>query len=290
MSQGNAREFPDDQRIRQCRSPVWIGYTAALRILSKLEQLFAYPKRHRMPNLLIVGETNNGKTALINRFQHLHPIRDDPDAPAIEVPVLLMEAPPVPDERRFCADILDRLGLLHRTNERADRMLFQIVASLPRLHVQMLIVDEIHNVLAGGLQKQRAFLNVVKYLGNTLQIPIVAVGTRDAFNAIQTDAQLANRFEPEPLPRWEYNRDYLRLLASFESLLPLRAESHLPHSATANRILGMSGGVLGEISAVIFAAAIEAIRSGGERITPEVLDHMNWVRPSERRRVASRLI
>jgi hypothetical protein len=49
----------------------------------------------------------------------------------------------------------------------------------------------------------------------------VAVGTRDAFNAIQTDPQLTNRFEPELLRRWTMTDDYLRLLASFEIAFPL---------------------------------------------------------------------
>ncbi len=47
--------------------------------------------------------------------------------------------------------------------------------------------DEIQHVLAGPALKQRHFLNVIKYLGKELQIPIVAVGTRDAFNAVQTN-------------------------------------------------------------------------------------------------------
>lgn len=34
-------------------------------------------------------------------------------------------------------------------------------------------------MLAGPLLNQRHFLNVMKYLGNELQLPIVAVGTQD---------------------------------------------------------------------------------------------------------------
>jgi superfamily II DNA or RNA helicase len=36
----------------------------------------------------------------------------------------------------------------------------------------MLIVDEIHHLLAGSATRQRQFLNVLKYLGNELKIPI----------------------------------------------------------------------------------------------------------------------
>ena len=48
---------------------------------------------------------------------------------------------------------------------------------LVTINVKMLIIDEIHHVLAGPLLKQRHFLNVIKYMGNELQIPIVAAGT-----------------------------------------------------------------------------------------------------------------
>lgn len=51
--------------------PVWIGYTQARTILSQLDYLLEYPAMHRMPNLLIVGRTNNGKTMLIDRFLEL---------------------------------------------------------------------------------------------------------------------------------------------------------------------------------------------------------------------------
>jgi Bacterial TniB protein len=81
--------------------------------------------------------------------------------------------------------------------------------------------------MAGNSLRQNWFLNVIKYLGNELKLPIVAVGTQDAFNALSTDPQLANRFEPAVLPRWHYDREFLRLLMSFEQVLPLRNESRL---------------------------------------------------------------
>jgi Bacterial TniB protein len=69
--------------------------------------------------------------------------------------------------------------------------------------------------------------NTIKYLGNELQIPIVGVETYEAFNALQTDPQLANRFEPTVLPRWEQGQEYLRLLSSFERMLPLKQPTRL---------------------------------------------------------------
>jgi len=58
----------DNERIEKIRSSRWVGYTTAKKILDKLDDLLTHPKTHRMPNMLIVGETNNGKTMIVNRF------------------------------------------------------------------------------------------------------------------------------------------------------------------------------------------------------------------------------
>ena len=153
-------------------------------------------------------------------------------------------------------------------------------------NVKMLIIDEIHHVRAGPTLRQRSFLNVIKFLGNELHIPIVVAGTHDAFNTIQTDPQLANRFEPAPLPRWTMNEDYLRLLASFEVGLGLEQASHFIEPASATKILALSGATIGKISALLSRAAMVAIERGVERITSDVLDSCGYVSPSEHRRIA----
>ena len=128
--------------------------------------------------------------------------------------------------------------------------------------------------------------SVIKYLGNELEISIVAAGTHDAFNAILTDPQLANRFEPALLPRWTMNDDYLRLLASFEVALPLEHPSRLIEPPLATKILSLSGGTIGEISTLLSRAAFMGVERGIERITSAVLDSCGYLSPSERRRSA----
>jgi hypothetical protein len=51
-----------------------------------------------------------------------------------------------------------------------------------------------------------------------LQIPLVAVGTAEAMNALQSDDQLANRFEPVGLPPWRNGEEYLQLLSTLEAV------------------------------------------------------------------------
>jgi hypothetical protein len=150
--------------------------------------------------------------------------------------------------------------------------------------LRMLIIDEIHNMLRGNTAKQRTFLTVLKTLANQLQITLVAVGTEEAFSAIQTDPQLANRFKTAWLPRWQLNEEYLDLLDTFEYLLPLRRPSHLSEHALALKILARSEGLFGEVHNLLCTAAQAAILNGQECITARLLDELGWSSPSERRR------
>lgn len=275
---------PDPERLAYIRSPRWIGYPRAQETLDRLENLLSHPKSHRMPNLLIIGDTNNGKTMLVQRFCNRHKPEDNPHGEAAVVPVLYVQAPPVPDEGRFYNAILELLFAPYKPGDRADRKQFQAIKLLRTVGLKMLVIDEIHHILAGTMSKQKAFLNVIKYLGNELEVPIVGVGTRDAFRAIQTDLQLSNRFDHAMLPRWDNDDEYLRLLATFERAIPLRKPSTLIDDALANKIYSMTEGYLGEIARLLQDAAVSAIGTKKEHIDKKVLDGLQWIAPSDRRR------
>ena len=275
---------PDTERITYIRSPRWFGYPVAQQIMEQLENLLTHPKSHRMPNLLIIGDTNNGKTMLVKRFCNRHKPDDNPDGEAAVVPVLFVQAPPMPDESRFYNAILELLFAPYKPGDRADRKQFQTIKLLKAVGLKMLVIDEIHHILAGTMTKQKVFLNVIKYLGNELEVPIVGVGTRDAFRAIQTDPQLSNRFDRALLPRWNNDEEYLSLLATFERAIPLRHPSNLIDGALADKIYSMSEGYLGEISSLLVDAAVKAIETKQEHIDKKILDHVGWVAPSDRRK------
>ena len=277
----------DQERIQHIRKARWIGYSRAKDILAKLEELLAHPVQPRMPNMLIVGETNNGKTMLVTKFREKHPADENPNGETANIPVLYFQAPPSPDERGFYNAILNRLFESSPRSEATDAKRDRVVAILRRVNLGMIIVDEIHHLLAGAYVKQRNCLNVLKYLGNELCVPIVGIGTAEAVRAVQTDPQLANRFTPELLPKWSNNAELARLLASFERVLPLQLPSQLPAPPLANRIVDLAGGTIGEMSTLLNAAAIHAIKTGEERITAAVLDSCGYVGPSFRKQVAA---
>lgn len=285
-----ALDLPASARIERIRRPRWIGYTRAKQLLDKLDDLLTHPKTHRMPNLLIVGDTNAGETMLANRFVQLHPADKTLAGEAVIIPVLAIQAPPEPDEGRFYNAIFEALSTPYNPRERVAQKQIQVLRLLKRIGLRMLIIDEVHNVLTGSVTKQRQFLNVLKYLGNDLQIALVGLGTKEALRALQADPQLANRFEPAALPPWQLDREFQMLLASFEQVLPLRKPSRLANEKIARKLLALSEGSLGELSVLLTSAAIYAVRSGTERINEKVLAAIDWVPPSERRRRAERII
>lgn len=272
------------EQIGKLRGGRWIRYTRAEDILNKLEDLYGAPRTHRMPSLLLVGETNNGKTMIARRFHERHQPHVHVDYHNSKVPVLMLQAPPVPDEGRFYNAILTELYVPFRQSSRIEQRQLQVLTMLESIGVRVLIIDEIQHVLAGTSAKQRHFLNVLKYLSNELRISIVAVGTRDAFNAIHADPQLANRFEPALLPRWKMNEEYLRLLASIEPLIPLNNPTPLTEMPLASKILALSEGTIGEICELLRIAGLYAIRTGSECINDQVLTQCGYQPPSTRRR------
>jgi hypothetical protein len=237
-----------------------------------------------MPNLLIIGDTNNGKTVIVREFERPHRGRDNPRGESARVPVLLVQAPPVPSESRFYSAILDQLFVPHSASASPAAKQQLVLQTLRYVETRMLVIDELHHLLAGHATAQRQCLNMLKYLGNELQIPIVGVGTKDAVRAMQADPQIANRFEPIGLPRWEMGREFVTLLATFERMLPIREASGLAQPKLATKILALSEGTIGELANLLNAAAIHAVRTGRERIDDKVLREIDWTPPSERKR------
>jgi hypothetical protein len=285
---GLVADDSNESRIRRMRSDRWISYAKAEVALLAIEDLLTFPKRTRMPNLLLVGPTNNGKTMIVEKFRRAHPPSASsvtPDGVA-HVPVLKVQMPPAPDQRRFYGAILAAAGMPYAPSENIARRQDSTLRVMRTTRVDLLIIDEVHNLLAGTRDQQRRMLSVLRWLGNELQIPLVAVGTAEALHAIQSDDQLANRFEPLGLPPWRDGEEYRQLLSTLEAVLPLRCASHLAKPLLAQKILSTAEGILGEVIAIVTRAAVHAVTTGVEAITPTVIDESGFISPSQRRRVA----
>lgn len=269
----------DNDRIAFIDSPRWIGYEKANDVLGIMQGLMNKLPQHRMPNLLIIGESNSGKTTILHEFKRRfgEPYVDD----GAVVPVCLIQAPPSAHEKELYLCILNAYVLPFRYSDSAAKLRFQVLHTLRELHTKILIIDEAHSMLSGTARQQRQIMLCIKYLCNELRIPIVLAGTKDAIRILHTDSQHASRFDVAEIPVWQNDKSFKRLLSSFEKILPLKQPSKLTHPEKIGLIHSISGGNLGNVKRLINECAVDAIKSGEERITTQMIKDKSWLKPTK---------
>jgi type II secretory pathway predicted ATPase ExeA len=280
--------LPEEERIRRIRADRWIGYPRALEALGRLDIVLQGPPKQRMPNLLIIGPTNNGKSMIVEKFRRSRTQESGPSSERETLPVVVVQMPSEPSITRFYALLLAGMGAPLRPRARVAELEQLALRLMRAVGARMLVIDELHNILAGKADVRREFLNLIRFLGNELRIPIVGVGTREAYLAIRADDQLENRFEPIVLPVWVEGETTCSLLASFVASFPLRRRSELATPGLARYVLARSEGTIGEISRLVTAAAIAAVETGEEAINLKTLTLAGYASPTERRRAFER--
>jgi hypothetical protein len=259
--------LPSSERLAQLRVERWIGYTRATQALVQFEALFTdEPGKLRPQNLLIVGPSNNGKTMIAEKFRRAHPQRISDNGEHEVIPVVMVQMPAVATVNRLQTALLVTLGTpvgFYGRNDVREALTLRLMRTVG---VRLLIIDEVHNLLGATAIRQRELLNLLRFIGNDLRIPIVCLGIRDAYLAIRSDDQLENRFHPLLLPLWEPGEEFARLLASFETVLPLREPSLLSAAPLYELILRRSEGTIGEIAALLASATAAALLQGVEHI------------------------
>ncbi|MDI6029542.1 TniB family NTP-binding protein [Corticibacterium sp. UT-5YL-CI-8] len=213
-------------------------------------------------------ETNN----------HDHEAVQDDNPPSFDsvrgtlvTPVLAMEMTSRPGERRFYAELLTLLGAPQRPRADIAQMEQAALRIMEAIGVKVLVIDEVHNILAGSYREQRIVLNTLRFLSNRLQISLVCFGVNEAREAISGDVQLARRFEQFTLSRWAANEQFEALVASILRNTPLRSPSVLA-PVSLRRILQVTEGITANIFHMVNGLAIDAVESGHEQITDEAVE------------------
>lgn len=280
----------DEERIEYITKERWINYPLAQEIIDTLEKLKTYEKnKSRVTSILLVGSSNSGKTSLLNEFMRRNPWydyqSDNSDKltkeffdkyTATGIPALYILAPSEPNESRLYSNILNSIFAPFKESDAIAKKQYLVEYYLDLLNVDMLIIDEIHNILSGSIAKQKQILNAIKNLSNHLRIPIVLSGTKDALRAVSTDTQISSRFRPIYLKKWKMDKEFISLLATFLTTLPLKKESQILTSNTAMEILEISDGYIGDIVGLLKHAAIYSIESGSEKISLKEIRECNY--------------
>ena len=269
-----------DERIYFIRSKRWIAYPKAIEILGHLNALLTHPRTTRMPSLAVYGDSGMGKSMLVEKFKDDYALsaREKPRGPKAKL--LVVELAGRPNERRLFAQILAVLGAPQNPRATIVELERTTVRLLGDLGVQVLVLDEIHNVLAASWREQRVVFNTLRYLSNELKLSLVCFGIMEARQAINGDVQLARRFNSVSLPRWMAGKEFEQLVLAIIRNLPLKEPSVLTVKGL-RRILLASDGVSARIFRMLNDVAVEAIETGVERITDEALERYKPVGEDE---------
>lgn len=275
-------ERSDAERIAYIKTAKWIDYTGAKKVLAELEELITWPEDMRPPCRLIVGDSNNGKTSIIDRFLKLHPSNPNISGDAAVIPVLSISAVRA-DEKALYDWLLTALFETFDPKLSVPDNQKLVIFTLRRLKPRLIIIDESHEMAKGANRSVLACQSALKAITNLARIPIAAFGTDEALNAFGLDKQMENRFEPVFLPKWGWSPDFRGLLVAHEKLLPLRNPSNLHKTVIGREILQRTDGLLGEIRRLLTDSAIYAIENKVEQITLKVIKDCKYRPVGERR-------
>lgn len=259
-----------NERINHIRSDHWIAFDRATIVLNRLTSLMEMPRQSRMPGLMVYGSSGIGKTMIAKRMASKYPTRYNSDLGTTKTPVLLVQAPPAPDERRFYQHILSLIGAPMWGRRTVSELEVRTLNHLQDMDLKMLMIDEVHNLLAGSYREQRRFLNMLRFIANELSVSLVVFGVNEALDAVRGDDQLARRLDEHFLPLWEDDVEFSRLIQTLIAAMALEKRSGLT-VASLRTILKVSGGVTSRVFIMIKSLAIDAIHSGEERITDEAV-------------------
>jgi len=185
--------------------------------MKEMNHIFRLSKLNARPkNLLIIAEPGSGKTALSKAFvRSAH--GDNLDQETI---IACAQMPAVPTEKGVMLAILESLGVDFVSNHTMNSLLQVFRNIVTETDVRMIIFDEFNNLLAAGKSRILGSLNLLKWIGNEFQIPIIALGTSVSNLLLTYDAQFKERYRQSSLEVWSDGEDFRNFIFTYLDELP----------------------------------------------------------------------
>lgn len=270
-------EIEGPERIRSAWPLLWINTTQAKKALLELDDLRLAPDSSKAAGLVISGDSDTGKSRVMERFAELHRGQElHPETEYAQFPVIYIRAPTTPSRGALLKLILGEIGQQVRGTFRDEDIHQHVVRMLRACGTKVLLIDELQQTehLAANANV-RAFLRGIKALVNDTGRPIAVGGTQDVIDFIRIEPQVRSRFDDlimmHPMTAHE---EQIAILA-FERLLPLRYASDLKSNPDiVCAIQSYSLGYIGRLSRLLQKACMAAVRSGEERLTLELVEEV----------------
>jgi len=257
-------------RIRHVLSDLMIMHPNLVGVCNEVEWLIREPVRQRARGLMIIADWGNGKSAIASHVQGRYPCNAPPGNPKqVRTVTISMSG------ARKTKDVLNRIhenagSPISRRFSTSDHQSL-VIETLRRANCRLLVLDECQDVAQIAEREQQRVLESLKYMMNTLRLPILALGTEPARQAFKVDPHLQARFDFIDLPRWQVGEDFTAFLDAYEQCLPLKRPSNLSATKMQEALIKISGGILDKILTRIRLVAVNAMVDGTECVTVEAV-------------------
>lgn len=230
---------------------------------------------------IVTGGSGTGKTTALTALGRAHELavrRRHPDL-RHRLPVIYVTVPPAATPRMLAVEFARFLGLPAPRSANITDVTNSVCATAAHTGVELVLVDEIHN-LNLATRAGAEVSDQLKYFAERLSATFVYAGIdveRAGLFAGPRGRQVAGRFATIPAVPFAYgtpaDRDTWRaLVAGLEATL--RLQLHKPGTLVevAEYLYQRTSGMIGSLSHLLRAAAIDAILDGTEQITKPILD------------------
>lgn len=282
-------DLPELERANRMLIDRFITHERLKPIMEHIDFLRFSPPKSRASGLVVSGLPGSGKSMIARAIERKYsPIPAEDGKPA-SLPVLTIEMTGAREARALYDRILAELGVpdaKRYVGSDRERMVLKLCRAA---NLRLLVVDEIQDILTSTARQQRIALDTIKFLMNELSVPVLALGTAQAPDAMQLDEHLNARFTYRSLPVWKQDAYLVNFLDALERVLPLKKASHLSSLPITTTLLRLSEGVLDPMMKLVTYAAAHAVESGTEQITPQLLERARVELPTAAVRLAHEL-
>jgi replication-associated recombination protein RarA len=108
-----------------------------------------------MPCLLLFGPSGMGKTRIVQKFLREHRSSFDDVTGRTRLPIVAVQMPPAPSVRDLYEELLISMGAVLPSHQGVTTLRQRTRITARQLQVRMLVIDEIHSILAGTFREQR---------------------------------------------------------------------------------------------------------------------------------------
>jgi hypothetical protein len=283
---GNAdRDSYDDARIDYHARLLALKTPTLSRVVNEGRRLLLLNQGHHgaRRGLIVAGKPGTGKTTAVTALGKTVELRFRREYPQLPdtVPVIYITMPPAATPKALSIELLQFLGAAFSPRDTLPALTHQACGLLGSLRTRLVIVDEIHN-LNHRTRSGAEASDHLKYLAEHIPATFVYAGIDLAQAGLFTGlrgAQIAGRFTSLPTRPFGHStqddrQTWATLIATFDA--SLRLHQHKPGSlvADADYLHNRTHGMIGSLSHLIRAAAIDAITDGTENITKAAMDRI----------------